>query len=1004
MILKKKQLAVKVGQACAAIAIAAASQTVWAQETARVEVTGSSIKRIAQEGALPVLTLTAEDIKKTGVTNATDLIQMLPSMQGFVPSASSVNGSGAGGTTAALHSLQSKYTLVLLDGQRMAGSTLGTTQGGGFAVNLQSIPLDAVESVEILTDGASALYGSDAIAGVVNFITKKNKTDGSVFFNYQAPQHPGGRNFSAGVTKGWGNLETDRFNVLVTLSHDHQDKLLASDRDVSRQGGYFPFTYGGVAYQMNQRTGNTSPGNLTFSVYPNAAPAAAAAAGAAASAANLLLPGSTAATAAAASAAASAASLAAATTTISRNPFYEANGNCGTPLAGVLIVSPTNTTCRFNYAATVQAVPSTKRDSGMVKGSFKINNDTTAWGQFVYSDTSIIAQFAPSAAPQGVNATTRLPTVWNTYVVPYLAANGLTSSNGRATLGFRTVPLGGRADDYQTKARHLGFGIDGLAMGWSYKATVTLSESKFTDLAAGGYTDNIKFAQLVAAGGLDPILGTGFNTLVPALINGAYLTGSKSTLDTYHFGAQHDLFQMGGGMSIASFAADYGNQRYRTSPSDLCQSDSGFSTQPAISNSPVGGCGGSVPFDAERANWGVSAEWLLPIAKGLEGSAAVRHDKYDKTHSRYVFSNNVDPITGLQNQLPDADLGNTFSSTTYKLSFRWTPTDNSLIRGAYGTGFKAPSITELAGPISFGGSTSGSYACPIPTSVNCLPGFAQYDLLAGANGLSGAAGLKPEKSKQWTIGARVDPLAGLSLGADLWHVEIKDQVLGSGIAENVAFGNPVQYRSLFVDGYIDPPGGFPTIGLLQLPVNGGVAHYKGIDWDFSYRTTTSLGKWSVNWVGTRMLTMDYTQSPGGAAQTSLGIFGPDQQVVLKTQMHISVGLQTGAFTNTLTANYKSGYKDEAYDPGAIYLRNANGTLGATVAFPGLDVPSYKTYDWQGKYEHSKTLTFTAGIKNLTDKEPPLSLQNEGSGNVQGYDPRYADAIGRVFYLTGNYKF
>jgi len=158
------------------------------QPIQRVEITGSAIKRIAKEGALPVQVLTSADIKQSGATSATDLIQMLPSMQGFVPASSSVNGGGAGVTTAALHSLPSKYTLVLLDGQRLAPSLLGTGQGGGYAVNIESIPLEAVERVEILGDGASALYGSDAIAGVVNFILKKNMTKGEAYATYGQPR------------------------------------------------------------------------------------------------------------------------------------------------------------------------------------------------------------------------------------------------------------------------------------------------------------------------------------------------------------------------------------------------------------------------------------------------------------------------------------------------------------------------------------------------------------------------------------------------------------------------------------------------------------------------------------------------------------------------------------------------------------------------------------------------------------------------------------------------
>jgi iron complex outermembrane receptor protein len=145
----------------------------WAQTSAepehiaRVEITGSSIKRIAKEGSLPVQTLTRADIEQSGASNVADLVAQLPSMQGFITSSTSVNGGGNGVQTASIHAIGTQYTLVLLNGRRMA------PYGTGSAVNLASIPLSAVERVEILTDGASTLYGSDAIAGVVNFILKR---------------------------------------------------------------------------------------------------------------------------------------------------------------------------------------------------------------------------------------------------------------------------------------------------------------------------------------------------------------------------------------------------------------------------------------------------------------------------------------------------------------------------------------------------------------------------------------------------------------------------------------------------------------------------------------------------------------------------------------------------------------------------------------------------------------------------------------------------------------
>src|SRR5450830_208864 len=146
MVLKEKSvvLSVKVALSLLASGICATS---FAQETAenvqKIEITGSSIKRIYKEGALPVQLLSKEAIARTGANTIADLIQKLPAMQGFTTQSSAV-GTNSGGRV--------------------------TPQGSGSSVNLNAIPMSAVERVEILTDGASALYGSDAIAGVVNFI------------------------------------------------------------------------------------------------------------------------------------------------------------------------------------------------------------------------------------------------------------------------------------------------------------------------------------------------------------------------------------------------------------------------------------------------------------------------------------------------------------------------------------------------------------------------------------------------------------------------------------------------------------------------------------------------------------------------------------------------------------------------------------------------------------------------------------------------------------------
>jgi iron complex outermembrane recepter protein len=925
-------------------------------ELVEIVVTGSSIAQRLDSSSLPVTLISSEEIAKTGYTSTTDLLQNLPGMQGFVPASSSVNGGGGGITTAAVHSLPSKYTLVLLDGQRVAGFELSAVSGEGFGVNLNSIPLDAVERVEVLTDGASALYGADAIAGVVNFVLKKDRTDGSAYYNASIPSQSGAGAWNAGISKGFGDLSNDGWNILLTYSHDVQDKLEASQRAVSSRGAYFPFSSNGTNYIFNARTPNTEPANVTIG-----------------------------------------------TLGVSYNPYYQANGNCGQGALAAPLTVGGNTTCRFNYAATVEDIPAFKRDSGLLKATFDLHDGGKVWGEAVISQFDMTSQFAAAAQPFGISPTDPSTAgLWNAYVQPYLTATGQTATT--ATLGYRAVSAGGRTDDFQTKMRHLAIGWDGSYFGWDFKAALVNSHGVLTDYAAGGYLDSSQFFSAIASGAYDPVMATGASALDTAVIHQPF-EQSFSDVTTFSVGAQHPLFDLSGGASILSVGAEYDRYKYRIDLSSLYLSQSGFSTQPANPDYPIGGTYAQVPFEADRDNWGLFGEWLFPIFRELNVTASARFDDYAKVHSNTIFSPTPDPATGLQEQLPSGKLGNTFSDTTFKLSFRYTPIEMVSFRGSVGTGFKAPNLNDIAGALSYAAATAGSYACPFPGSAGCLPGSAQYDLLAGPNGQSGSAGLKPEKSTQFGFGVRVEPLAQLSVALDYWNVKIKNQVESQGIAEQVAFNNPNAYKSLFVNPYLDPAG-FQSIALEQVPFNGGEAQYSGIDLNANYHVDLGFGRFNAVWTGTYMLKQQYTDGPGMPELTDLGQYGPDQQVVFRIISNLELSLQTGGWVNTLMTHYKSGYRDATYSAGSatVALENPDGSLGAPVAFGGIKVPSYTTFDWQTAYDIVKNIRLTAGVKNIGDKAPPLSLQTSGGGNAVGFDGRYYDPTGRTFYVRGDVKF
>ncbi|HJW10439.1 MAG TPA: TonB-dependent receptor plug domain-containing protein, partial [Albitalea sp.] len=230
------------------------------QQLERVEITGSSIRRIDAETALPVQVLKKADIERTGATSVVDLLQRLPAVQGSFGESGGVGGTG-GFSSVSIHNVGDTRTLVLLNGHRLAqwGGQLLT--GFGAGIDLNTLPISAIERVEILTDGASALYGSDAIAGVVNFITKRNTNEGDISIGTSIPKGGGARETRVSATKGFGTLEQDGFNAMITLSHEERTKLDATQRSFGSTG-QLNFSNGGKNYRVQQYSVSPIPANV----------------------------------------------------------------------------------------------------------------------------------------------------------------------------------------------------------------------------------------------------------------------------------------------------------------------------------------------------------------------------------------------------------------------------------------------------------------------------------------------------------------------------------------------------------------------------------------------------------------------------------------------------------------------------------------------------------------------------------------------------------------------
>ena len=906
----------------------------------RVEVTGSSIKRIAAEGALPIQTLTAEDIKRTGATSVTDLMQSLPAMQGFTTTSQSVNGGGFGITTASMHDIGSKYTLVLLNGHRMA------PWNAGSEVNLSTIPIAAIERIEVLTDGASALYGADAIAGVVNFILKKNTTAGEFDISGDVPQKTGGKSTATSISKGFGNLDSDRYNVLLAASFNIQQSLEAKDRSFSKTGRLkFKDAYGNQSVDLV--SDYSAPSNATVNLSNGQV--------------------------------------------ITVNPYRLTNGSCAP--GSFAATGQGDGRCLTDDAATVQDIPKSKLATALASGRFEINSKTSLFAELLVSDFQIDPAF--SAVAQTLPVSNALI---SKDIDPLLSGLGYDPSvtATSATMNMRLNGTGNRQDRFETKTFHSVLGTD-FTIG-NFDSTISLihSQNHWQDILLSGYASSNAVGQLIDDGTFDPLTGTGSSSVASATLH-QMLEQAWSVLDMVQARTSTTLGSLSGGDLALAAGVDVSRQKFADHPSAIEQGPN--SLQPDYTDTVLGGFSGSLPYDSSRKSWGVFTELNAPISKELELDASARYDDYGAVENKDGFDT-VGDFTGSTTQ------GKKSSSMTYKMSALLRPTKEILLRGSLGTGFKVPVLTDISELLQYYGAT-GIHSCPPGLSAAkaayCDSVPRSYDWEVGGNSASDSSALRPEHSTQWTLGFRIEPGSALSFGADLWTVRIKDQI--NSVTEDAAFANGAQYDSLFTV-ITDPISGVKTLTFLNVPTNTGNAFYQGVDFDGESHLTTPLGKLSLRGHATYMLRADY-QTPGTAGYiNSMSKVGTDGQVTFRYQVDLSATLQHGLFEYTLAGHYKPGYKD---DTTAYCYDTSNGfsgdSSGCSVDSPNRRVSAYALFDFQTKYDVTGDLSITGGIKNLFDRNPPFTLNDQlGTGSARGYDGRYTNPLGRTFYASANYKF
>ncbi|MFG6447727.1 TonB-dependent receptor [Roseateles sp. BYS180W] len=883
----------------------------------RVEITGSSIKRIASEGALPVQVVSAEQIRASGATSVAEVVQKLPSMQGFQVADTAIGTNSGGIATVSLHDIGASYTLVLLNGRRIAPT------GSGSTINLNAIPMSAIERVEVLTDGASALYGSDAIAGVVNFVLKRNHTGGNITAQMDAPQQGGGKSGNLSLTYGLGNIETDRFSLVATYRHDDQRPMKSGERDFAKTS-YLRFQNDGRDYIYDRTSTSAVPANATVTFKKGS---------------NI--------------------------PSYSFNPYQKVNGECAPnnyySLNNATTANAITQSCAFDFVSTIDIYPESKRDSLYLSGQLQATSNLKLFSDVAYSRLDLIARIAPNPVPVAIPSS---GVYFDKYIKPNLTANQLANIN-TISASYRGVDFGTRDSETITDSKHVVLGGELDIGNWNVNSAFTWSQNAINEQYVGGYFKTKEFTDLVKAVAFDPfdLPGKQSEATQKAMADSIYhgsIRTAKTTLKGVDARASGDLFKLPAGTVSMGVGADYRQYNYSQDPSVDAANGIIYNLSP------------SPQYDMSRSNAGVFTELVAPLFKGIEVTGSLRYDT----------------VSAIKDATTNSTIGKSMSASTYKLAGRYQVSNQLLLRTSYGTGFKAPSMLDIAQPLVSAGVTAASYDCPYPGTDFCKPGKLQYSVLSGGN-----AALKPEKSTQWTYGFRFEPSNNFGFGADYWRVNIKDAV--SGVSEKQAFSDPTKYANLFTK-FKTPAETQEYYAFISSSLNIGRTVNSGVDWDVIARFAASDAKITVGLTGTHLLKSSYTRPGTDNDWTdSMNKYGENNAVSFRNILRGTFKYESGAWTHALTLKWRNGYKDIS--------QNVRDVATKSTVKVQLDVPDYSTMDWQTGYKFNKSLDLRVGINNLLNVAPPLTLR-DSSGHQVGYDPRYADPKGRTFYLNASYSF
>ena len=946
----------KLSPIVAAIAAAGFASSVLAQTAApqRVEVTGSSIKRLADETALPLQIITRSEIDQMGLSSVDQIIDRLSvNVAGNTNQVTNnaVFGSDAdktlgGANFANLRGLGPTGTLVLLNGRRV--STHGMSGG---SVDLNTIPMEAIARVEVLKDGASAMYGTDAIGGVINFITRTDYQGFALSTSFSTPeQSSAGTRMRVSATGGLGNLQRDGWNLMGTVTVDDNKILRGTDR---------PWATG---YQPDR---GLTP-DSTSAMH-----------------ANIIAVAGTALT--------SAGTVVGATdpTRYTNLNLLAIQGRCE-EIPGQVPLAPNITTwslfgytqansryrCTRDYGRNYMLSAPQEAVNALLRGTIDLGKSTRGSVEVVASQVTNRGEYSPVQISSSVNSTMNLRPD-SPHYLNMQALVGAAQFNPTLPIAYRVNmlnDLGLRIRENDTSNLRVQGVLEGVIGQYDYTLGAGYGSSKSTATLINGFPNTRKWVDLLSSGRYNPFIMPG-KTQSPDVIaafedmqmRGKIYDGETSVLqaDATVSGSLGKFLQ---GDALFALGANVRQESYKFSGATGFNCNDSATAATLAANNPATltfGCpGNSSSPELSRNIAAIFGELVVKPLESLELTLQARYDDYEK-------------------------IGGT---TNPKVALRWQPTSTLMVRASANTGFRAPTAQQVQQGV-VESQLTGQFRDPeLCADINNPLNASQCARTSTPFRTGGNPSLTPEKSEQSTAGFVFAPTRNLQIYADYWQVELQDRIRSLSVSEMIS------NYSLFVDNFVRDPVTRVVQYIQAGFVNAATSRTKGLDFGASHQMSALGGRISSSVNVTRMLSHKEQIRSGTPFVEYVGKWN-NTTLYLPKRIDASATYQRGAWNVTLSGLYRDSYEDQNRGPTA-----AGGANYTTFEPYTRMVSSYTSFNLFGTYTGIKGLTLTAGIVNLFDEQPPFTWHNVDSAAGAGWDPRVADPRGRTFSIAATYRF